>query len=177
MTRSEIDVGNIRTGSFRTRTSPIGAQKKRPPPISRWGSFSPALSGARSRFLWRRRTPSCRSSPLAKARRLGPVPRPRIVERVAWARLRFICTYAPLAYADISDMEPFDPIPSSTQSAGGSPPNPRGPRRERDRIRFLPFVLPERRSRSGRPRTGNVLIFRTWNAKIAISTLSGGDAR
>ena len=161
MTRSEIDVGNIRTGSFRTRTSPIGAQKKRPPPISRWGSFSPALSGARSRFLWRRRTPSCR----------------RIVERVAWARLRFICTYAPLAYADISDMEPFDPIPSSTQSAGGSPPNPRGPRRERDRIRFLPFVLPERRSRSGRPRTGNVLIFRTWNAKIAISTLSGGDAR
>lgn len=62
-------MGNIRTRSFRTRTSPIGAQKKRPPPISRWGSSLPALSGARACFLWRRRTPSCRPSRLAMARR------------------------------------------------------------------------------------------------------------
>ena len=39
------------------------------------------------------------------------------------------------------------------------------------------FRVLGKQSRSGRPRTGNVLIFRTWNAKIAISTLSGGDAR
>lgn len=43
--------------------------EKRPPPISRWGSSLPAPSGARARFLWRRRTPSCRPSRLAMARR------------------------------------------------------------------------------------------------------------